>query len=174
MSLSIEHSVVRGGSIAAGGPQPTPRPPGHRAQTVKMRPLNGRVGYALRRAHGVLLADFKDALAELELRPIQFAILALIGENPGVNQSSIAAALGIQKANFVATISEVERRGLVDRRKSASDGRTNALELTTRGRRLLGRAEQLHAAHEARVTARLGARGREQLLELLGRLSELG
>lgn len=139
-----------------------------------MRPLTGLVGYALRRAQGVLFADFNDALAELGLRPAQFAILALIGENPGASQSSVSAALGIQKANFVSTIADLEKRGLVLRRKSVADGRTNALELTARGRRLRERAAELQSVHEARVTARLGARGREQLLELLGKLSELG
>jgi DNA-binding MarR family transcriptional regulator len=139
-----------------------------------MLPLTGYVGYALRRAQGVIFADLKDSLAELGLRLGQFAILTLISQNPGASQSSVSGALGIQKANFVTTIADLERRGFVTRRKSAADGRTYALELTARGRRVLERAAELQSVHEARVTARLGARGREQLLELLGRLSELG
>jgi DNA-binding MarR family transcriptional regulator len=138
-----------------------------------MVPLLRSVGYALRRAQGVLFADFHDALAELSLRPGQFAVLTLISSNPGASQSSVSAALGIQKANFVATIADLEARGLVVRRKSVADGRSYALELTARGRRVLERAAALQEQHEARVTARLGARGREQLLDLLGKLSEL-
>jgi DNA-binding MarR family transcriptional regulator len=139
-----------------------------------MVPLSNSVSYALRRAQGVLFADFHDALAELSLRPGQFAVLTLISSNPGASQSSVSAALGIQKANFVATIADLETRGLVARRKSIADGRSYALELTARGRRVLERAAALQKEHEARVTARLGARGREQLLDLLGKLSELG
>jgi DNA-binding MarR family transcriptional regulator len=139
-----------------------------------MTPLTGFVGYALRRAQGVIFADFNDTLVGLGLRPGQFAVLTLISQNPGASQSSISAALGIQKANFVATIADLERRGYVTRRKSESDGRTYALDLTAGGRRLLERAAKLQSVHEARVTARLGARGREQLLELLAKLSELG
>jgi DNA-binding MarR family transcriptional regulator len=139
-----------------------------------MVPLTGYVGYALRRAQGVIFADFNDTLAELGLRPGQFAVLTLIRQNPGASQSSVSAALGVQKANFVATIADLEKRGYVARRRSATDGRSYALELTPRGRRLLERAAELQSLHEARVTARLGARGREQLLELLGKLSELG
>jgi len=139
-----------------------------------MLPLTGYVGYALRRAQGVIFADLNDALAEIGLRLGQFAILTLIGQNPGASQSSVSGALGIQKANFVTTIADLERRGFVTRRRSAADGRTYALELTSRGRRVLERAAELQSVHEARVTARLGARGREQLLELLGRLSEIG
>ena len=144
-----------------------------RGHAVKMLPINDYVGYALRRAQGVIFADFNDALAELGLRPGHFAILALIHRNPGVSQSSVCSALGIQKANFVATISELEKRGLVRRRKSAADARTYAMELTGRGQRVLKRAEALRSVHEARVTARLGTHGRTQLLKLLGKLSNL-
>jgi DNA-binding MarR family transcriptional regulator len=140
---------------------------------VKLIPLSGYVGYALRRAQGVLFADFHDTLAELGLRPGQFAVLTLISSNPGASQSSVSAALGIQKANFVATIADLEARGFVARRKSVADGRSYALDLTASGRRVLERAAALQKEHEAKVTARLGVRGREQLLDLLGKLSEL-
>jgi DNA-binding MarR family transcriptional regulator len=138
-----------------------------------MVPLTGYVGYALRRAQGVIFADFIETLAELQLRPGHFAILTLISQNPGASQTSVSVALGIQKTNFVQTIANLEKRRLVARRRSVADGRTYELELTARGRRLLVRAAELQSVHEARVTARLGAGGREQLLELLGKLSEL-
>jgi DNA-binding MarR family transcriptional regulator len=138
-----------------------------------MNPLNGYVGYALRRAQGVIFADFNDTLSRLDLRPGQFAVLALIDQNPGTTQSSVSTALGIQKANFVATIADLEDRGFVVRRKSASDGRSYALDLTARGRRLLQRAAQLQSVHEARVIERLGTAGRQQLLDLLDKLSDL-
>lgn len=141
---------------------------------MNVRPLSGYVGYALRKAQGVIFADFNGVLAKLDLRPGQFAVLTLIDQNPGATQSSVSAALGVQKANFVATIADLEERGYVARRKSASDGRSYALELTARGRRVLARAAALQSLHEARVTARLGAAGREQLLQLLGKLSDLG
>ena len=99
-----------------------------------MTPLSGYVGYALRRAQGVIFADFNHSLAELGLRPGQFAVLMLIDRNPGTSQSSVSAALGIQKANFVATIADLEKRGLVRRKKSSTDGRTYSLGLTPRGR----------------------------------------
>ncbi len=99
-----------------------------------MTPLSGYVGYALRRAQGVIFADFNHTLAELDLRPAQFAVLLMIDNNPGASQSGVSAALGIQKANFVALIADLEKRGLVRRRKSDTDGRTYSLGLTPRGR----------------------------------------
>ena len=138
-----------------------------------MTPLKGYVGYALRRAQGVIFADFNQALAELDLRPGQFAVLMLIDQNPGTSQSNVSAALGIQKANFVAIIADLEKRGLVRRRKSESDARTYSLGLTARGCSLLQHAQALQALHEARVIAQIGTEGRLQLLRLLERLASL-
>src|SRR5450631_2329623 len=155
------------------------RPTGHKRRrrstdgAVKMTPLSGYVGYALRRAQGVIFADFNHTLAELNLRPGQFAVLLLIDQNPGASQSSVSAALGIQKANFVATIADLEARGLVRRRKSDLDGRTYSLGLTSRGRTLLQHAVELQSLHEQRVIAHIGFEGRNQLLALLERLAEL-
>ena len=140
---------------------------------VKMTPLDGLIGYALRRAQLAIFADFNQALASLNLRPGQFAVLTLIDQNPGSSQSSVSEALGIQKANFVATITELANRGLVRRRKSETDGRTYSLGLTPRGRTLLEDAIKLQSVHEARVIAQIGAEGRVQLLNLLERVARL-
>ena len=138
-----------------------------------MTPLNGYIGYALRRAQGIIFADFNHMLAELDLRPGQFAVLMMIDQNPGASQSRVSAALGIQKANFVATIADLEKRGVVRRRKSETDGRTYSLGLTPRGRALLQHAAELQSLHEARLIAQIGNEGRLQLLGLLDRLSAL-
>ena len=138
-----------------------------------MTPLTGYVGYSLRRAQGVIFADFSQTLSELKLRPAQFAVLLMIDQNPGASQSGVSAALGIQKANFVAIIADLEKRGVVRRRKSDTDGRTYSLSLTPRGRGLLTHAAELQSLHEARVTAQIGPEGRLQLLGLLDRLSGL-
>jgi DNA-binding MarR family transcriptional regulator len=189
MSLCVEISPHRRGTIRAGvGMEPMSdtgearnafRPRGEKRRerrtngALKMTPLSGYVGYALRRAQGVIFADFNHALAELDLRPAQFAVLLMIDQNPGASQSSVSAALGIQKANFVALIADLEQRGLVRRRRSHTDGRTYSLGLTPRGRAQLQRAAELQSVHEARVIAQIGREGREQLLALLDRLSAL-
>ena len=138
-----------------------------------MTPLSGYVGYALRRAQGVIVADFNHTLAALNLRAAQFAVLMMIDKNPGTSQSSISAALGIQKANLVATIADLEKRGLVRRRKSDTDGRSYSLGLTPRGRSVVQAAAELQSMHEARVIAQIGNEGRMQLLWLLDRLAAL-
>jgi DNA-binding MarR family transcriptional regulator len=138
---------------------------------VDIGPLAGLIGYALRRAQ---LAVFEDAIrsfGKLGLRPAQYSVLAVIAHNPGLKQSQVAAALGIQRANFVALIDELEHRGLARRTPAANDRRSHALHLTDAGQRLLRRANAVVTILEGRIDARLGPGGRSQLLDLLNRLS---
>jgi len=140
---------------------------------VRTAPLRELIGYALRRAQGAVYADLNDALAELELRPLQFTLLLMVEENPGASQSGVCEALGIQKANSVPTMSELERRGLIVRRKSASDARIYQLHLTAKGKRILQRAGEVQSSHEQRLIERIGLDGRDQLLRLLGKLTDI-
>ncbi len=140
-------------------------------RTVRFGPLADYIGYALRRAQMSSVSGFLDAMNEVDLRPTQFAVLTLINENPGIRQTEVCAALGLQKANFVPLLNELQRRGLAVRKAGVPDGRSSALYLSPQGEALLQRALELHAAWEKRVVARIGARGRDQLLALLRKLT---
>lgn len=143
------------------------------ATGISLGPLTGYVGFMLRRIQTTVFSDFIVSLGELELRPAQYSLLEVIDANPGLRQSDAAAALGIQKANFVALVHDLERRGLVQRRRSTADRRCYSLHLQPRGRRLLEAARGRHHAQESRLGALLGAQERERLLTLLNRLAEM-
>jgi DNA-binding MarR family transcriptional regulator len=135
-------------------------------------PLTEYVGYVVRRAQLQIFQDFIETLAELDLRPAHFSVLAVVDANPGVLQSRACAALGIQKANFVPLLHSLERRGLLER--VARDGRANGLHLTDSGRRLLARARRLHDKHERRLTRAMSALERKRLIAALNRIAGLG
>jgi DNA-binding MarR family transcriptional regulator len=138
---------------------------------VRVGALGDSIGYALRRAQLASTAEFLEAMKEVDLRPTQFSVLILINENPGVRQTEVCAALGLQKANFVPLLNELERRGLAERRPGVPDRRASALHLTEHGTAVLRRALDLHSQWEDRVSSRLGPKGREQLLALLRKLT---
>ena len=140
---------------------------------VRTAPLRDQIGYALRRAQGAVYSDLNDSLSELDLRPVQYTLLLMVAENPGASQSGVCEALGIQKANCVPTMSELERRGLILRRKSPSDARSYELHVTAKGKRILQRAGEVQASHERKLIDRIGIDGRDQLLDLLGKLTDL-
>jgi DNA-binding MarR family transcriptional regulator len=144
------------------------------APSVDLGPLAGMIGYALRRAQLAVFDEVIANFAELDLRPAQYSVLVLLGHTPGLKQSDVAAALGIQRANFVVLFDGLERRGLARRSAAPNDRRSYALYLTQEGESVLARANALEATLEARLDAKLGPGGRARLLELLGRLAGRG
>lgn len=136
-----------------------------------MTRLHGYLGYLLRRAQMLAYADFIAELQGLDLSPGQFGVLTVIEANPGLRQSEVSSALGIQKTNFVAVVNEFERRGLAVRRPASGDRRSYALYLTEKGKALLRRARAAQARHEARLVEPIGEQGRAQLISLLGKLT---
>jgi DNA-binding MarR family transcriptional regulator len=155
-------------SVSGVDDLPTP------GRQVDMGKMHGYLGYLLRRAQMLAYADFIAELAELNLSPGQFGVLTVIDTNPGLRQSEVSAALGIQKTNFVAVLNEFERRGLAVRRPATGDRRSYALHLTTAGKALLRRARAAQARHEARLVEPLAERERAQLLGLLAKLTHIG
>lgn len=145
----------------------------HAARTgVSLGPLPGFVGYALRRAQLAVFEDFIRSLEAVDLRPAYFSVLLVIDVNPGLNQSEVSSALGIQRTNFVAMVGRLEKRGLIVRKPARGDRRSYALYLTDEGKALLERALRLQGAHEEKLARKLGPGGRERLLSLLWRLAE--
>ena len=131
--------------------------------------LPGLLGYRLRLAQQTVFRDFARSVAELS--PGRVGILLLIDANPGVTQSRLAQAVGLDRSTMVGLIDTLEDRALIQRRRG-EDRRTNGLWLTRPGRRLLGGLKRRIEQHEKRVAARLSAAERAQLIALLEKLSD--
>ncbi len=144
-----------------------------RTPATDLAGLDKQVGYMLRQAQLAVFADFIAGRKGAVARPGQFSILAVIERNPGLSQSRVCAALGIKRANLVAVIDHLESLGLVRRDTSATDRRSNRLQLTPAGQRALRGALDDQALHEARITRLLGVAGRRTLLKQLAKLCEL-
>jgi DNA-binding MarR family transcriptional regulator len=139
-------------------------------RSINFGPLTDYVGYALRRAQMAATTGYLEAMEGVDLRPTQFSVLILINANPGIRQTEVCAALGLQKANFVPLLNELQRRGLAVRKPGSPDRRASALHLTPHGEEVLQKANLLHAAWEESLSTRLGPKGKEQLLGLLRKL----
>ena len=129
------------------------------------------VGYRLRRAQVRVFNDFLASLAPFELTPGLFGVLVLIDSNPGLNQSRLGTAMGVDRSTVVAVIDRLQAGGLVARRPSTSDRRAHRLTLTPKGKSVLDTAVPEVRAHEARIAEALTAEERATLLALLEKLS---
>jgi DNA-binding MarR family transcriptional regulator len=130
--------------------------------------LSELLGYRLRLAQQAVFRDFARAIPEAS--PGRAGILLLIEANPGVTQSRLAQAVGLDRSTLVGVLHALEARALVERRRG-EDRRTNGLWLTRTGQTLVASLRRRIRTHERRVAARLSAAERAQLLELLGKLA---
>ena len=142
--------------------------------TLDLGPLEGLVGYHLRRASATLRSDYARALGDTGVRQVLFGVLSVISVNPEVNQGSVARALGIQRPNMVALVNELVGRGLVARHVDATDRRAFALNLTEMGAAAVGEALARIRVHEERILRDLTGEERRLLIGLLDRFGANG
>jgi DNA-binding MarR family transcriptional regulator len=114
---------------------------------------------------------FKAILVPFELHPREFAVLRAVGFQEGQTQQALAHRLQIPRSRMVSIVDELEERGLLERRPNPADRRVRELHLTDAGRKAIEQAFAQALAYEQEVAAPLGPEEREQLLDLLGRIS---
>lgn len=101
------------------------------------------------------------------LHRLEYSILMLVRENPDCTASSLAKALGISAPNMALWLDRVTGRGLVDRKPSTRDRRSNHLRLSHKGEQTVVRATQAILKIENAVLSHLSAGERAILTELL-------
>ena len=136
-------------------PSPAPRP------TSTRDPMRVWFRFARlhRRAAGAVAAELKA----IGLSIPQFDLLSTLSEQEGMSQQELAARLYVTKGNVSGLLDRMVEAGLVERRASPDDRRSNALHLTERGRRL---AQEGIAAQRAYVERTLGTLPSADLAEL--------
>lgn len=143
-------------------------------QAISLGPLDGLVGYHLRRAFAALRSDFTRTFEGSGMRQVLFGILSVISANPGINQGNVARALGIQRPNMVALLNELVERGLVARTVDRQDRRAFLLKLTPSGKSTMTRVLTRIRVHEERMLHDLTSEERQTLIDLLERIEAKG
>src|SRR3954469_1909242 len=113
-------------------------------------PVHARAAYLLARVGRTQAARFSERMRSLGLRPKHFAVLNAIALSDGASQQEIGGHMGLDPSGLVGAIDELERMGLVARRRDPADRRRYALALTEDGTAMLRRARGLgtHGARE--------------------------
>ena len=115
--------------------------------------------------------EFSAQLEPFGLRPKQFAILNIVSLAQRPSQQEVGAAMGLDPSGLIATIDELEERGLLARSRDPEDRRRYALDLTPEGRKLLTKARAASRKQAQKLLAPLKPSELEALLVLLRRLA---
>lgn len=129
--------------------------------------LSDRLGFLLGRAHLAHRSIAERALASLGLGVKQFGALSLLIEEGPLSQQRLGERQGVDRTTMVALIDDLERGGLVERRRNPDDRRAYSLHATARGRRIRARASEAEKRAEDEFLARIAAGERRRLKRLL-------
>lgn len=133
--------------------------------------LGQTVGFNLRIAHEASVRAYLKSVSDLSAPSWQFAILALIDENPGLTQVSLARAIMRESSSLTPALDDLCNRRLVSRVRSPRDRRSYALRLTARGKEVMAELKVSVEAHEKELDRLVTAGQRASFVEILKRIA---
>src|SRR5689334_4439587 len=130
---------------------------------------NDMPGHLARRFQQIAVAVF---LAEVEgvgfdLTPVQYAALAAIRVNPGVDQVTLAGLIAYDRTTITGVVDRLVQKGLAVRQASSRDRRARELQITDAGRRTLRAITPAVEAAQRTLLRGLTEREAEELMRLL-------
>jgi DNA-binding MarR family transcriptional regulator len=98
----------------------------------------------------------------------QYAVLAAAADHDGATQSELVRITGVDRSTLADMAARLITKGLLERQRSESDARANAVRLTEQGRMALEEARPRMAVVDARLLKLIsGGRRREAFVGLL-------
>ncbi len=128
-------------------------------------------GHLIRRCHQIAVALFMEETAAYALTPQQYASLAVLANNDGVDQITLAGLAAFNRTTAGEVIGRVEAAGFVTRSDSALDRRVKNIHITKAGRKLLADVDGAIQRVQERLLVPLNAAERRQFVEYLARIA---
>ena len=98
------------------------------------------------------------------LTPRQLAVLVTVAQNEGLSQTGLVERTGIDRSTLADIVRRMQRKGLLQRRRTKEDARAYAVKLTDEGRKVLRTAEPLARKVDDRILNALPDRQRDQFI----------
>lgn len=135
--------------------------------------LQQHLPFLLRRAHFAADAHFVQFYGT-EVTSRQLAVMVAIAQQPGLSQSQVAQAVGLDLNTCSDLVARAVAKGLVRRERSNEDARTYCLYLREDGERICERSLSLAQTYSDEVARALTAQERVELVRLLRKLLVFG
>jgi len=129
-------------------------------------------GHYIRRLQQIAVALFMEETEPFGLTPVQFAALAAVRRNPGIDQRTLARTIGFDTSTIGGVVDRLERRGLMRRATPPEDRRARLLEVTAEGLAVLREILPAVLRAQRRILAPLEAAERRAFVRALKVLVE--
>ena len=130
---------------------------------------NDKPGHLARRFQQIAVAVFHAEVEEAgyDLTPVQYAALAAIATQPGIDQATLAGLIAYDRTTITGVVDRLVQKALLVRRASRTDRRAHALRITDEGRRTLEGIEPAVEAAQRIILGGLSKAEAETLMRLL-------
>jgi MarR family transcriptional regulator, temperature-dependent positive regulator of motility len=98
------------------------------------------------------------------LTPRQLAVLVTVAQNEGLSQTGLVERTGIDRSTLADIVRRMQRKGLLQRRRTKEDARAYAVKLTDEGKKALRTAEPLARKVDDRILDALPDRERDKFV----------
>ena len=103
------------------------------AQKLQAFTLRNAPGHLIRRCQQRAVDLFVEEVGEGGPNTRQFAVLINVFQNPGMSQTALVEASGIDRSTLTEVLKRMIDRGMISKARAQEDQRTNALFLTGAG-----------------------------------------
>ena len=130
--------------------------------------------YLMAKTGSLARQRWASMLAELKVSPSQYGVLMALGEAGPLGQQRLAELVGVDPRNAVPIIDSLAAHGLVHREVDPVDRRRRVLDLTARGREVVGELASVGAEIERDLLSPLTPAEQATLRHMLRALLSAG
>lgn len=134
--------------------------------------LDDLPGHHIRRLQQIAVGIFMDETTEVNVTPVQFALLFAALKEPGLDQRTLAGRIGLDTSTIGAVIDRLESRDLIERNVSPDDKRVRLLRVTPAGKKLLDGVMPAMLRAQDRMLAPLPSADRPKFMAMVKRIVE--
>lgn len=139
-------------------------------------PLNSelaeRPGFLVRRLHQIFVSIYLDSCRDFETTPVQSSVMQVLRVLPGLDQTSIAAEIGMDRTTTSNVLTRLTARGIIRREVHGADRRSKRAYLTEAGETMIAEMQGAIDAAHRRLVAPLDESERAAFLSQIRHLVE--
>jgi DNA-binding MarR family transcriptional regulator len=123
--------------------------------------------HLLKRAVQYSVHRYNEEAGKSGLTHRQFTVLSAVDSNDGKSQTELVKITGIDRSTLADMVARLMNQGLVQRRRTKEDARTNSVRLTPQGKKLLKTAQAGADDVDKTLLSQFSAADRKTLIDCL-------
>jgi MarR family transcriptional regulator, temperature-dependent positive regulator of motility len=123
--------------------------------------------HLLKRAVQFSVHRYNEEVGKSGLTHRQFTVLTAVDSNDGKSQTELVKITGIDRSTLADMVARLMAQGLVQRRRTKEDARTNSVRLTPQGKKMLKTAQSAAEDVDKELLSGFAVADRKTLIECL-------